>query len=117
MKRLLETLFVGTAYLCRVYARGCNVVFRAAVACLIVWFFTLPLKSAERLFERISFPEDDVLAGGWIRLLLISLVFLVYLPPVFYVAASWVGFCPRIEENSEERDESISAGTPESRVR
>lgn len=114
MKHFLRVLFGGTAYLCRVYARGCNVVFRAAGACLIVWFFTWPLKKAEEIFERISFPEEEALASGGIRLFLTGLVLLVYLPPVFYVAASWVGFCPRLE-NSGEGDEPVSTEAPESR--
>lgn len=105
MKHFCEVLLDGIVYFCRVYVRGWSVVFRFLAAHLIVSLFMWPFAGVAWLVGLIPVPHDGTGAGILFRLLLGCLAFLIYVPPVIYVAASWVGFCPRLEDAKERDDQ------------
>jgi len=72
------------------WIRGWSVLGRSLLAYLIVGVFSAPLSWYVTFLLRSSEPR-------WAVALFVLLAgFVLYLPLVFYVAGSWVGFCPYV---------------------
>jgi Zn-dependent protease with chaperone function len=80
----------------QMWAAGWFVLLKSVVAVVIVLLFASPLS-----WLLTALQNNPDLRGG-VALVALALGFFVYLPLVFYVAGSWLGFCRYVTPPAED---------------
>ncbi|MGC3989330.1 MAG: hypothetical protein QM796_06560 [Chthoniobacteraceae bacterium] len=113
MKHLAELFSYGLNYVGRVYARGWSMIGRAFLAFLIVSLFLSPLNLIGWRLNELPFISHQTAPSHALVLSGLAIL-LVYIPLVFYVAGSWVGFCRRIDGCDASHDTTSEGSHKES---
>jgi hypothetical protein len=89
-------------YLGRIWILGWTMLGKSVLAYFIALIFLTPLGVVPLLFEKIPVLQRNTPDSLILRVAIGLFVLLIYVPLVFYVAGSWVGFCRRIDPSDDE---------------
>ena len=100
---LLRDFKETCSYFISIWLAGWRILWKTVVASFLLSLFLLPLKLLGLLFDKIPYMQTETPTSLGIRGILALFFLVVYLPLIFYVAASWVGFSKRIDPEEKQK--------------
>ena len=91
------------SYCFAIWLAGWRILWKTFVASFLLSLFLLPIKLLGPLLDKMPYMQTATSTSDGIRGILALFLLVVYLPLIFYVAASWVGFCKRIDPAEKQK--------------
>ena len=103
MKRFSESIGDAGRHFFQIWKQGWRIVGKALLASIILSLFQALWGVPCWFIRNLPFVQQETPLGKGILFFAVFFGLLIYMPVTFYFAASWVGFCPTLDDFHERK--------------